>query len=389
MLIELIILGGLGYIAHKTRPSPSSFSKYYENLVGHPTNKLVNLVDRLLGGGSRVNFRTTDLLLAWLVRVEGSGQLFLGVFGVWLEISGIGRGQIFEAVETGGAGGIAENIEMVDTSMAAQSEAHTLKAAGKYVEASRAYEKASQSASKVDPFAAAELLDEGARCKKMAGDIVGYESTTIKAAELFRKKNRYLRAASLYEKLAKHCLLEAEKGSSKGSSKGQVESLLKKAMNYFRKSMEYYEQEDDGRSKSLHVEVLNIMAKLGEHKKAADGFVEEAKRIFLMDSILVNQSQRMLLFAVMCLTAEDHIVANRRITELFNSYSWFANSREGKWSMLLGGTLQESHELDFGIDERIKVLDRELNMMATMPGWFTDLWNETRQSLITAEPDLT
>jgi tetratricopeptide (TPR) repeat protein len=358
MFFEILFIAGLGYLAHRTRPNPNTFPKYYSALV---TKGLGGLVERLLGGRTQ-NFIYTDLVLAWMVRTETG--LFLGVFGSWIAL--------------GETDGVADRIEMgtmhtEDKNAASQREANTLKAAGKYEEASRLFEKTAGRVTSDDPYSAAELYDEAARCRKMVQDFTGYEALTIKAAELFKARNRGIRAAGLYDKLAKHYVALDSR-----------EALLK-AKDYFGKSRDLYEIESDSRAEALAMEIINLYAKLGEYRKAAEGFIDEADRIFRKDVMFVNQSQRCLLFAVACLALDDEVLCCRRIAEFVTQYSWFANSREGKWALKLSNALRQVPS-----DEPyVEVLERDLRILASMPTWFERAWTVLKDRLESHSHDLT
>ncbi|PJF17447.1 Sec17p [Paramicrosporidium saccamoebae] len=358
MFFEILLVAGLCYLAHRTRPNPNTFPKHYSTLT---TKGVSGLVERLLGGRTQ-NFIYTDLVLAWMVRTETG--LFLGIFGSWIAL--------------GETDGVADRIEMgtmrtEDKNAATQREANTLKAAGKYEEASRLFEKTAGRVTSEDPYSAAELYDEAARCRKMVQDFTGYEALTIKAAELFKARNRGIRAAGLYDKLAKHYMTFDSRDT------------LLKAKDYFGKSRDLYEIESDSRAEALGIEIISLHAKLGEYRKAADGFVDEAGRIFQKDAMFVNQSQRCLLFAVACLALDDEVLCCRQIATFAGQYSWFANSREGKWALKLSDALRQVPSNE----SYVETLEGDLRMMASMPAWFERAWSILKDRLESHSHDLT
>lgn len=364
MLFLVVIVGLTCWLAYTTRPTPQTFSKYYNGQGGR---LIGGLVERLLGGGRANLFEFTDLYVAWLVRVTETGQLYLGIFGYWLPLVGFEK-EVADSIEMGKLR-LAE-----DKSEALKRDAHTLKASGRYDEASKAYEKAANAVTSVDPYSAAELYDEGARCKKMTHDWSAYEAMSLKAAELFRKKNRNIRAAAIFDRLAKYF----------SSESGVAE--LRKAINYYERCRELYEIEDDGRGASLAGEICSLQARLGEWTKAADGFVREAKRVFIKDPVFINQSQRSLLFAAICYGMDDSIRMGRRVNELSKEFPWFVECREGRWAMLLSDALcQVPNEGE----DYLTLLDDDLRMLPSMPIWFDHAWKVLRSRIEQSASDLT
>lgn len=381
MIVQLLVLGGIGYLAHRTRPVPASFSSYYSSVGSAETPSQVrgsgvfgSLVGKVLSLGRRRVDPTVgfiDLLVAWLAKVEETGEYFLGVCGLWIPLIVLDT-RLRESPQIG----------LLESQMEKQVKlGHQLKAAGEYRRAAEVYERAALAAEKEgDPFSAPELYDEAARSMRMAGDVDAYIRGTVRAAQLFQKKNRSVRAAGLYEKLGKHYK------SSKNAGRREFEL----ASQYFLAAQELYEAEDDGRAANLQLERLYLAVELGEYAQAADGFEQEAGRLIQKDGLLINQSQRLLLFACVCYVATGDVqLSSRKQREYERNFAWFGSSREGRLARLLVGAKSEAEE---NYDDPQAIVDRlvaEKEMLASMPNWFDSIWSKALGSILTVKPDIT
>lgn len=371
MLLTIIVVGGIGYAAYRTRPSRASFEKYYQGLHGR-RSKLSGLMDRLLGGGSTgVSFDFADWIVVWLVTVRETHELFLGLFGVWISL-----GQTpFPASreESDNQMGRSGRGERSSPDAALLKAAHAKKAAGNYEEAAALYERAARQATADD---GGELLEDAARCHRMAGNDAAYVRRCEEATTAFLRTNRTLRAAILQERLGRHL-----------ASQGPAETV--NAIKHLERAQELFALEEDGRAKSLQLDILHMYADLGEYERAAIGFIEEAKRIYHQDPILVNQSVRALLWGLFCLLlTRDQVRFNQTLGTLQTEYGWFTNSRESKWIALLGELFDSQGSEEEG-ELLVERLQRQLDMMASMPSWFTKAWVALKEAFWSAPVDLT
>lgn len=368
MFLQIILLAAMVYAAYRLRPDPQTFPKHYESLQRSHGTVVAGMFSRLLGGlpgGS--HFTYTDLIIATLAQVEETGEMFVGVLGIWL---------LLPTNQRAGSGESAETIEMgrlAARSEALVREAHQLKATGEHEKAALAYERAAAASDKSgDAFAGAELLDEAARCWRTSGKDSKYFEMTGKAVGAFEKRSRHGKAAGLLDKAAKHCLTLADNKDATTS----VHPLLQQAAAYYQRAAGLYEVEGDSRSENLKLDRLHVLARLGLREEAATGFAEAALQIAQRDPVLINQSQRLLLMAALC-SVEDVQLYSRRVGEWTQKYSWLANSREGKLALLLGEALG-SGNVDKGMQSR---LQREKGMIASLPLWAEQLWSQTLSRL--------
>ena len=359
-------------MAYKSKPCHTSFKKYYQQLHTRP-NKLLGFVDRLLSGRSGIatSFEYQDWIVAWLVRVKETGELFLGIFGVWMPISMfadgiIMRGRTNEVHDMGNASLQRSKGETL------QREANSLKAAGKYTEAASTYYAASRATHANDPWMAAELLEDCAKCYKMMGDMKGYMEKGREAAELHVQQNRILRAAVIYERIGMN---------------GR-DSDPKWAVTFLEMAKQLFMMEDDARGKGLSLEILMLKAQLGEYGVAADGFFEQAQLVYKRDSLFIYQGQRFMLFGLMCVILErgDAVRLSRTFEEMIENCPWFRESREAQWVGLLCEALNSPISPANTPEELVKLLDSGLDMMASMPTWFYAGWERLRRQIIDDVP---
>lgn len=370
MLLTIILVGGIGYVACRTRPTRASFEKYYQGLHGR-RSKFAGLMDRLLGGGSTgASFDFADWIVVWLVTVRETHELFLGLFGVWISL-----GQTLAPPREEGDNQMGRPGREARTSpdAALVRAAHAKKAAGNYEEAAALYERAARQATADD---GGELFEDAARCHRMAGNDAAYVGRCEEATTAFLRANRTLRAAILQERLGRHLA-------------SQGPAALVTALRHLERAQELFALEEDGRAKSLQLDILHMYAELGEYERAAFGFIEEAKRIYHQDPILVNQSLRALLWGLFCLfMTRDQVRFKQTLEALQTAYGWFANSREGKWVVLLDELFDSQASEEEG-ELFVERLQRQLDMMASMPSWFTKAWGALKESLRSAPVDLT
>lgn len=372
MLFTLILIGGIGYVAYRTRPTRASFEKYYQGLHGR-RSKLAGLMERLLGGGpTGVSFDFADWVVAWLVTVRETHELFLGLFGGWISL-----GQLFAVFQGDGNNqmGRPSRADRTSPDAATLRAAHAKKAAGQYEEAAALYERVARQAADDG----GEFLEDAGRCYRMAGNDAAYVERCEEATAVFLRANRTLRAAILQERLGRHLAGQETAGSVR-------------ALGYLERAQELFALEEDGRANSLQLDILHMRASLGEYEHAAMGFIEEARRIYRQDPILVSQSLRALLWGLFCLhLTRDQVRFGRMVEALRTEYAWFASSREGKWSVLFGELLDSAQGGEGEEEEELLLeqLQRQLDMMATMPDWFTKAWNALKESIRSAPVDLT
>jgi tetratricopeptide (TPR) repeat protein len=219
----------------------------------------------------------------------------------------------------------------------------------------------------------------------MAKDEQSYLRSANDAATLFARNNRQIRAAAIWERLGKHCAMNG---------------TFEQALGYYRRAQEAFLSEDDGRGVTLTGEICNLLACCGRWEEAADGFIREGERIYASDPILVNQAQRLLLFATVAIAtfainADDLVGGWRRVqqhglVEDKDRHYWFANSREGQWAQSLWNLLLEDDAKNVGDPEqRIDALDKQLAIMASMPSWFLSAWNRLKDHITSRPMDLT
>ena len=132
MIVEVLVLGGIGYAAHRTRPPPASFAAHYSGGPATARGGVGAFVERLLGRGSRAEptIHFIDLIVAWLVRVEETGEYFLGIFGYWLPL-------LAAAKRVAGDSSLGRSSQEMGRREEEQVErqsrlGHQLKAAGEY-----------------------------------------------------------------------------------------------------------------------------------------------------------------------------------------------------------------------------------------------------------------
>lgn len=374
MFFELLLVAVVCYAAHCLRPDPNSFPKFHDGLARSRGRQPTGLFGKLLGGlHPSSHFDYTDVLVGWLAHVQETGEVFLGIFRVWLSLPTNQQrrsGEATEALELG---------RMAPRSDAVIQEAHQYKAEGKYEKAAQLYEKGAVANDKNgDPFAYAELLDEAARCWKQAGNDRSYFTIMEKAVAGFQKRNRMGKAARLLDKAAQHCVALAAREDTSTSQ-------LQQAAKYYGRAADLYGMEDDGRAESLRVERLHIIARLGQLEEASQGFETTALQIVARDPILINQSQRLLFMALLCV-ADDAPRYCRWVADLTQQYSWFAHSREGKLAVLLGEALALLREQE--VDAMLEKLERAKGMVASLPLWAEAHWSAILSQIVQGRDDI-
>lgn len=263
----------------------------------------------------------------------------------------------------------SKSNERADTAL---REAHQLKAVGSFVEAAKQYETAAKESTRAgDPFSPAEYWQEAAKCWKMADNTEEQERALLKAADLFKKRGRDIRAAGIIKTLSR-C----------SSDRGDKQE----ALHYLREAAKLFEGEKDGRTWSTLLESYHLLAEMGQYREAAQGFEDEALRILVTDMLLVNQSQRLLLMATLCLIFYDETVAEAKVFSWTRDYSWFASSREGKLAHDLARIgLDPSWD---ELESMLYKLEEDYKMIATMPAWFGQLWHQKIDDLEKRGPSL-
>lgn len=362
MLLEILVAVLVGFVAHKTRPAPSTFAQHYHKVHQQRTTsrggRLFAFVDRILGSvPEQANFQFTDILVAWIVVVHGTGEVFLGIFGMWILAFSSSSASQEGQIEMGTMKGRNRNSERAD---AALREAHQLKAAGDFVKAAERYGAAAEEAARMDdPFSPAEHWHEASKCWKMAGNVEEQQQSLLKAADLFKKGGRSVRAAGIMKTLSKSFLDRDEKEN---------------ALRYLREAAKLFEGEEDSRVWSTLLESYHLLAEMGQYLEAARGFEEEALRIVASDTILVNQSQRLLLMATLSLLSQDEATAKGKTLAWCRDYPWFVSSREGKLALeLVRISLDPSAD---ELEDSLHKLEEGYQMIATMPAWFDRLWGQ-------------
>lgn len=402
MFWTLLVVGGICYLCYRTRPTPSTFQKFYQTYYSNKAprsapRRFFGAVEKFLSSGklslsstASNNFIIVNCLVAWLVRVEEDQEWYLGILGLWIPLGR--RASLFfnskaNIVETGeGKANILSDSDTIMNSLQSsrteklQREAHSLKASNRYLEAAERYQSAAEQYERggEERWMGAEMWEEAGKCWKMAGDEGAYLACNNKAAQQFRINNRNIRAATIYEKLAKYLIAQG----------GREE----KALNYYEQAQDLFAIEEDGRASMLTIEILQLKASLNQFTTVINGFIREAERLFRQDPILINQSQRLLLMATMacCLLNDGNY--GKLSNDLQAKFTWFAGSREGTWAAGLVRLLQRQEQLneeEETLRQDIERLNRELQMMATLPDWFYRGWLKLQKEVKSSPVDLT
>lgn len=163
-------------------------------------------------------------------------------------------------------------------------------------------------ASSTDALEAADAFEHAAKCYKMIKDYKAFVRCSERAISIFKRQNRYVKSALLYESLVDPTM-----------------TPVTDQIRFLQEASQFYDLADDKRSSPIKEKLANLYGAQGFFQEAAQFYITRSNDL-ASDPILIHAARKNFLFGRCCMVLHEQ---NGQVALSQSGFpGWFIGSRE-------------------------------------------------------------